>query len=981
MRYRFDDFVLDLETVELRRSDEVVPLRRQTFKLLQFLVESAPALQRRDDILDRVWGHDALSPNALPQAISELRRALGDQADAPRFIETRRGSGYRFVAEIHAQPPVGETPVVPPVAPSANDQLRKLGLAALLLSAVAVIGAAALWMMPLWQSVPSVSQTRSAAVSLALAPLPADADTPEWVPYAALELFSHYLQGDQLRIYRGEALGLGTSADPLRWQHQARDLLGASHTLTGRWQRLPSAELVLRFSLLELRTGQVLLSQSVRGQATDLEKLIERASAQLSEALSVAQPAPEVRPQSLQPADREEYLTALAALARGDANSAVAPLRRLHQQLAEPAWLEVDLARALAGSNQRQAAIDLLDRRLATAKALPVGERLRLQAQLAGLRYQPVAAAAALRALVEIYPDDIDSWIALVEQELDALQGNSARATMARLDELSPERPDPRVRLLRSRLARIEGDYERASAEATGVMEQAESFDLPPLALDAALSQAQTLRAKGQIDSAQTLLADADERWAKRVDDARLTELRLERMRLLRIKGELKAARAVLAAMPETVDPVTRGYIAVERALLESYSGQHATADAILAEIDPVIAQVQNPPLQIAALDALGYVALARNDVPRAQQAYAEAFQLAKQTGLERQSVALMINAGRLFARQRRLLEADGLWEQALTVFIKLGDRRGQATALGNLAASASLQGHSERANELNLRALELFRELALAGPRARTAYNLALSALRDGRLAQANDLFAEAAQVWLHEERIELAIKAVIGQVDIALLMADPSTAERHLDALAIERVLSPLARSHLHTARAQTTLYQGHLEAARQAHLLALELRQEAGATDWAALSELALARLDLLTGGDPVEVRVRAEILQFTFTENGETRDAGRAALLVAEAALASAQADVAKNALVQVQAALDSFYDERVAMDLNWLRIWTVPDAERRTRLMAFRQRALSSGYKRHALQAAAALGEQDALAASTSFQLPNLPYAP
>ena len=73
MRYRFDEFVLDLATAELRCVGVVVPLRRQTFRLLQLLVENAPALQRRDEIIDQLWGHDALSPNALPEGISELR--------------------------------------------------------------------------------------------------------------------------------------------------------------------------------------------------------------------------------------------------------------------------------------------------------------------------------------------------------------------------------------------------------------------------------------------------------------------------------------------------------------------------------------------------------------------------------------------------------------------------------------------------------------------------------------------------------------------------------------------------------------------------------------------------------------------------------------------------------------------------------------------------------------------------------------------
>jgi tetratricopeptide (TPR) repeat protein len=352
---------------------------------------------------------------------------------------------------------------------------------------------------------------------------------------------------------------------------------------------------------------------------------------------------------------------------------------------------------------------------------------------------------------------------------------------------------------------------------------------------------------------------------------------------------------------------------------------------------------------------------------------------LAKQTGREGQSVGLMVNAGRLLAQERRLVEADQLWQQALTVFIKLGDRRGQATVLGNLAALASMQGQSERANELNQRALQLFRELSLSGDRARTAFNLALGASRDGRLRDADQLYAEAADVWLREEQVELGIRAVVGRVDVALLMADPASAEQYLDSIPLEAAVSPLGRSHMSTARAQTALYQGQLSAAGDGHLQALNLRQQAARPDWAALSELELARLDLLTGSDPAEVRVRAEILQSGFGEAREVRDGARAALLVAEAALVAGQVDVAQKALADVRTALDSFHDQAVVMDLDWLTIWTLPAIEWRTHLTAFRERAWTAGYRRHALQAALALGDRDELQNLYPFQLPMLAY--
>jgi DNA-binding winged helix-turn-helix (wHTH) protein/predicted esterase len=100
MAFRFGDFVLDPRTGSLTGPEGPVALRRQAFRLAEVLLEHAPELLDRDTLLDAVWGHDALSPNVLPQTISELRHALGDDAHAPRYIETLHRRGYRMVCAV-----------------------------------------------------------------------------------------------------------------------------------------------------------------------------------------------------------------------------------------------------------------------------------------------------------------------------------------------------------------------------------------------------------------------------------------------------------------------------------------------------------------------------------------------------------------------------------------------------------------------------------------------------------------------------------------------------------------------------------------------------------------------------------------------------------------------------------------------------------------------------------------------------------------
>lgn len=105
MGFRFGPFQLDPRTGILSGPEGPIPLRRQAFRLAEVLLEHAPELLAHNTLLDEVWGRTALSANALPQTISELRHALGDDAHHPRFIETVHRRGYRMICPVdHVAP-------------------------------------------------------------------------------------------------------------------------------------------------------------------------------------------------------------------------------------------------------------------------------------------------------------------------------------------------------------------------------------------------------------------------------------------------------------------------------------------------------------------------------------------------------------------------------------------------------------------------------------------------------------------------------------------------------------------------------------------------------------------------------------------------------------------------------------------------------------------------------------------------------------
>ena len=96
------EFQLDLLNQRLLRWGKEVFLRRKTFDVLCYLVDRRRELVTQDELLDAAWGEGAGDAGGLRVCIRELRKAFRDDPKAPRFIETRRKRGYRWVGPIAA---------------------------------------------------------------------------------------------------------------------------------------------------------------------------------------------------------------------------------------------------------------------------------------------------------------------------------------------------------------------------------------------------------------------------------------------------------------------------------------------------------------------------------------------------------------------------------------------------------------------------------------------------------------------------------------------------------------------------------------------------------------------------------------------------------------------------------------------------------------------------------------------------------------
>jgi DNA-binding winged helix-turn-helix (wHTH) protein len=98
--YRFGPFIVDRIGYRVTRDDAPLELTPKLLDLLLHLLDNSGTLVTKEQLLDALWPGANVTENALAQAVSELRQALGDDATAPQFIKTVARRGYRFISSV-----------------------------------------------------------------------------------------------------------------------------------------------------------------------------------------------------------------------------------------------------------------------------------------------------------------------------------------------------------------------------------------------------------------------------------------------------------------------------------------------------------------------------------------------------------------------------------------------------------------------------------------------------------------------------------------------------------------------------------------------------------------------------------------------------------------------------------------------------------------------------------------------------------------
>lgn len=308
-----EEFELDGNSYEVRRSGRPLKLERIPTEILLFLVEQPGQLVSREDIAAHVWGKDVFldTDNSINCAIRKIRQVLNDDPERPRFIQTVTGRGYRLIAPVQreAEAPAPPTPQVevesvPLPLSTASKSYRWPILVGLAVLIAAILGT--------WRLVSITAHPRAAGGRVMLAVLPFQNLTGD----AAQDYFSDGMTEEliaELGRLNPTHLGVIARTSVMLYKQTPKSLdqvgreLGVQYVLEGSVRR-DTSRVRITAQLIQVKDQTPLWTRQYDRELKDLLLVQSEIARGISDGIQTAlgnhqPPAPVTRP-SLSP---EEY--------------------------------------------------------------------------------------------------------------------------------------------------------------------------------------------------------------------------------------------------------------------------------------------------------------------------------------------------------------------------------------------------------------------------------------------------------------------------------------------------------------------------------------------------------------------------------------------------------------------------------------------------------------------------------------------------
>lgn len=133
MELKFGDFTLNTEAYELRSGETVVSVEPLVFDLISYFAVNPELVISREDLIASVWKGRIVSDATISTCVKNARKALGDTGASQNYLQTVRGRGYRFVAEVTAVNISADQPAQVPAVARRKPSLKEAAPSLLIL--------------------------------------------------------------------------------------------------------------------------------------------------------------------------------------------------------------------------------------------------------------------------------------------------------------------------------------------------------------------------------------------------------------------------------------------------------------------------------------------------------------------------------------------------------------------------------------------------------------------------------------------------------------------------------------------------------------------------------------------------------------------------------------------------------------------------------------------------------------------------------
>jgi DNA-binding winged helix-turn-helix (wHTH) protein/tetratricopeptide (TPR) repeat protein len=553
---RFGPYEVDRRDGKLSKHGLRIKLYGQPLEVLLLLLDRPGELVTREELRQRLWPGNVFVDfeRSLNSAVKKLRRALNDDAQEARYIETELRKGYRFIATVqrvsqvsntmHPSPETGRSEAgISPDCPTRVRQLptneedpvfqaagverhshRRLaavaaGIAVLLAVSTFVFYAAnrkaSLW--PIAAGSKNANFRSSIAV-LGLKNLSSGRDD-DWLSTAITQMLSTELAMrykvriiPQERVSRAK-LELGVADKdgyPSETLRALRTDLGADYAIAGSYMALGdrnSGQVRMDLRLQETISGETLASIAVSGKQSEIFDLVTSAGDQIRLKLgATVPPEGDADWRTVLPANPEAARLYSEGLRHLRVFESVAASELLQKSvILEPDFAlgHAALAEVLSALGYEARAISSAQKALSLSNSLPEDERLEIEGCHYDLNHDWAGAIGVYRHLWQDFPDDIESGLKLAAAQTSAGDLNQALATLSSLRSLlSSQRDDPRIDLAEALVAAHNADYKRQQALAESAEIKAQSSGTRLLLARAQLVKGRALERQSQFQSA-----------------------------------------------------------------------------------------------------------------------------------------------------------------------------------------------------------------------------------------------------------------------------------------------------------------------------------------------------------------------------------------------------------------------------------------------------------------------------------------------